>query len=155
MLDIYDELKKLTTALNESNIPYALCGGLAMAVHGRARATIDIDLLIPPESLNEALSTARELGYTVRGLDMTFADGAVEIRRISKIDSDDGELLSLDLLLVTPEIQTVWDSRMKGEWEGGNLFVVSPAGLIRLKRLRGSGQDLDDIKQLSEASADD
>ncbi|MBA2703729.1 MAG: hypothetical protein H0U60_07745 [Blastocatellia bacterium] len=35
------------------------------------------------------------------------------------------------------------------EWEGNKPTVVSPKGLITLKRLRGSGQDLDDIKALS------
>ena len=80
---------------------------------------------------------------------MTFANGVIEIRRVSKIDPKDSEILSLDLLLITPEIRPVWDSRMKGEWEGGKLSVVSPKGLIVLKQLRGSGQDLDDIKALS------
>jgi hypothetical protein len=39
---------------------------------------------------------------------------------------------------------------MEVEWEGGKLQVVSQEGLITLKSLRMSGQDLDDIKQLKE-----
>ncbi|MEA2203263.1 MAG: hypothetical protein QOE77_39 [Blastocatellia bacterium] len=150
MLDITEELRDLVEMLNEWQIDYALCGGMAMAVHDRARMTIDIDMLIQSESLERVIALAGELDYNIRGLDMTFANGAVEIRRVSKIDTDAGDLLSLDLLLVTPETRMAWDTRMRLEWEGGMLSVVSRAGLIALKQLRMSGKDLDDIKALQE-----
>jgi hypothetical protein len=149
MLDIADELRKLVAALDEHEIDYALCGGMAMGVYGLARATIDIDLLILSDSLDEVFAIAKSLGYNIRGKDMSFANGAVEIRRTSKIDAEDGELLSLDLLLVTPNILAVWESRLEAEWEAGKLSVVSASGLIALKQLRGSDQDLVDIKALA------
>ena len=148
MIDITDELRALVAALDEQEIDYALCGGMAMAVHGRLRTTIDIDLLILAASLNDVLAIAKSLDYNVRGKDLSFANGAIEIRRVSKIDPNDGELLSLDLLLVTPEINEMWESRVEAEWEGGKLSVVSASGLIALKQLRGSGQDLADIEAL-------
>ena len=55
MFDIADELRLLVKSLDQGNIAYALCGGMAMAVHDRPRFTIDIDLLIQPESLEAAL----------------------------------------------------------------------------------------------------
>jgi hypothetical protein len=148
MLDIYDEFLRLVEALDKGEVDYALCGGMALAVHGSPRATIDIDLLVLSESLDTILSLARDLGYTIRGKDLTFAGGAIEIRRVSKIDRESGDLLSLDLLLVTPEIQGVWATRFRTDWENRHLSVVSRDGLIELKRLRGSGQDLDDIEKL-------
>jgi len=148
MIDITDELRALVAALDKLEIDYALCGGMAMAVHGRLRMTIDIDLLIPAASLEDVFAIAKSLDYNVRGKDLSFADGAIEIRRVSKIDPDDGELLSLDLLLVTPQINEMWESRVEAEWEGGKLSVVSASGLIALKQLRGSGQDLADIEAL-------
>jgi Nucleotidyl transferase AbiEii toxin, Type IV TA system len=150
MIDIHDELRRVTTKLDEQNIEYALCGGMAMAVHQRPRFTIDIDLLIQEESLPGTMDVARSLGYNIRGKDLSFANGAVEIRRVSKIDPDSGDLLTLDLLLVTPEVRVAWDSRVQAEWEGGTLTVVSAAGLIAMKQLRRSGTDLDDIKALEE-----
>jgi len=149
MIDLLVELRKLISLLDENDIDYALCGGLAMGVHGRARATVDIDLLILWESMSEALGIANTLGYNIRGKDLSFANGAVEIRRVSKIDPEDGELLSLDLLLATPDIRDVWESREQVEWEGGKLTVVSVSGLIALKQLRRSYQDLADIEALS------
>ena len=149
MLDLVDELRKLVAGLNEHEIDYALCGGMAMGVYGIARTTIDIDLLIRSESLNEVFAIAKALGYNIRGKDLSLANGSIEIRRVSKIDPDDGELLSLDLLLVTSDILGSWESRLEAEWEGGKLSVVSAGGLIALKQLRGSEQDLVDIKALT------
>lgn len=151
MFDLYEELKALISALDEKGIDYALCGGLAMAVHGSPRATVDIDLLALEERLEEAKSVARTLGYTIEAMPMTFARGVVEIRRLSKIDPDTGIVLSLDLLLVTPQILDVWESRSQVAWESGRFWVVSRPGLIALKSLRSSAQDLADIERLREA----
>lgn len=148
MMDILDELRKLVAVLDEHEVDYALCGGMAMGVYGVTRTTIDIDLLILSNSLEEVFEIAKSLGYTIRGKDMSSSNGAVEIRRVSKIDPDDGELLPLDLLLVTPAVLGPWESRLKAEWEGGKLSVVSASGLIALKQLRRSDQDLVDIKAL-------
>jgi hypothetical protein len=150
MLDLLNELRRLVQVLDDREIEYALCGGMAMGVHGRARTTIDIDVLILSESLPEVFEIAKTLGYNIRGKDLSLANGAVEIRRMSMIDSDDGELLSLDLLLVTPDIRDVWEERVEVEWEGGRLSVVSASGLITLKQLRRSYQDLADIEALTE-----
>ena len=147
-MDIADELRRLVSELNERGVDYALCGGMALVVHGITRTTIDIDLLIPAESLSTVFSIAASLNYNVRGMDMSFADGAVEIRRVSKIDPADGELLSLDLLLVTPQVLGSWQTRIAADWEGLKLWVVSRQGLVDLKELRRSDMDLIDIKAL-------
>jgi len=123
-----------------------------MAVYGLTRATVDIDILIPEECLEAAGSAARELGYTIAAAPMSFAGGTIEIRRISKLDPDTGDLLILDLLLATAPLANVWRTRLEAEWENGSLWVVSREGLIALKRLRGSSQDLDDIARLGEDS---
>jgi len=72
MLDITDELRALVNKLDEQNIEYALCGGMAMGVHGFARTTIDIDLMILSESTEAAIAIAEDLGYTIRGMDLSF-----------------------------------------------------------------------------------
>ena len=122
-----------------------------MAVHGLPRATADIDLLILVEHLDKAKLLARTLGYTIDALPMTFSRGAIEIRRVSKIDPETGIVLSLDMLLVTPQIAEIWEARAEVEWESGMLSVVSRTGLIALKSFRSSGQDLADIERLKES----
>ena len=118
-----------------------------MAIHGFVRATVDIDILIQPDSLEKAYKIAEEKGYDIRGLDISFKERAVEIRRVSKID-DSGEVLSLDLLLVTPQVEDVWETREKIDFLGNRLSVVSRDGLIKMKRLAGRPQDLADIERL-------
>jgi hypothetical protein len=154
MFDLYEELRKVISAFDKNQIDYALCGGLAMAVYDHPRATIDIDMLIPGEAFERIPEIAKELGYSIRGLDMSFANGAVEIRRVSKIHPTTGHLLSLDLLLVTPALRDVWESRVEADVEGSKLSVVSRRGLVALKELRGSGRDLDDIAALREDIGD-
>lgn len=155
MLDITVELKMLVARLDQEGIEYALCGGMAMAVHRLPRFTIDIDLLIQEESLAKAMNVAESMGYDLRGKDLSFANGAVEIRRLSKVDRQAGDMMTIDFLLVTPQIRKAWDSRFDSEWEGGRLSVVAADGLIAMKQLRRSGQDLDDIKALEEIESDD
>jgi hypothetical protein len=148
MIDIVEELKTLVAKFDDQDIEYALCGGVAMGVHGFMRMTMDIDFIILPQSLNTVLAIADSFGYKIRGKDLSFKDGNVEIRRISKIDPETGDILPLDFLLVTPAIQKMWDSRIDADWEGGRLSVVTRSALIELKKLRSSGQDLVDIERL-------
>ena len=148
MLDLYEELKAIIFALDENGIDYALCGGLAMAVHGLPRATVDIDLLVLAERLEEAKLVICGLGYTIEAQPMTFHKGAIEIRRWSKIDPSDGDVLTVDFLLVTPAVIDAWTSRIKVASTQGIVSVVSREGLIKLKSFRRSGQDLDDIERL-------
>jgi hypothetical protein len=152
MLDLLDELVVLIEALERDGIEYALCGGLAMAVWGLPRATIDIDLLIQPESLPAVERVAASVGYTLKARPMTFSAGAIVIHRVTKIDPDGGDVLMLDLLLVTPPVLDAWQNRTRVEWDHGVISVVSREGLVTLKSFRGSGTDLDDIKRLKEES---
>lgn len=114
------------------------------------RATLDIDLLIPTDALAQVSEIAQCLGYGMAAEPMAFADNAVQIHRLSKIDRESEDSLSLDLLLVTPKIASVWSSRQQIQWENQPLVVVSRRGLAQLKSLRGSGQDRDDIERLKE-----
>lgn len=152
MPTLYDELRSLVSALDRDKIEYALCGGIAMAIHGRPRATVDIDILITPESLPQILTIAEKLGYTIRGLDMSFGKDVIEIRRVSKIDRDTRFVLTLDMILVTEPIRNVWDTRVSANLEDGKLSVVSKEGLIALKEISGRPQDIADISALKEDS---
>ena len=81
---------------------------------------------------------------------MSFHDGQIEIRRISKIDDETGFVLMLDLLLVTPEIVDVWQNKLVKPLENGSVSVVSREGLVKLKTISGRMQDKADIEKLAE-----
>jgi hypothetical protein len=147
MATLLQELLEITSDLEKNGIEYAVCGGLALAIHGFARATMDIDVLIRSENLEKAYQVAATKGYDIKGLEISFKESAVEIRRVSKID-DDGEVLSLDLLLVTPPVEDVWENREQVVLSENYLSVVSKEGLIKMKTLAGRPQDLADIERL-------
>jgi hypothetical protein len=155
VIDLYEELKTLVGKFDEAKIDYALCGGMALAIYGIPRATLDLDLLIPQEALGEASQIAQESGYTFIARPMVLASGAILIHRFSKKDAETGFWVSLDFLFVTPSLEDVWKERKVLEWEGGKIKVVSRAGLMSLKSLRKSGQDLEDIARLKEGEDED
>lgn len=146
MAFLLDEFTKLITAFEDAETDYAVCGGMAMAIQGFPRATIDIDLMILAESLDEALNIADENGFNIRGLDISFKDPIVEIRRVSKIIGHD--ILCLDFLLVTDDVKDVWENRESVNYQGRPLSVVSRDGLIKLKKRAGRPQDLADIYRI-------
>lgn len=150
MIDVYAELKRIINALTENKIEYAVCGGWAMAIHGVPRATVDIDLLISADSLEKVFDVARLNDYWLEGLPMTFNNGQTEIRRISKIDDETGFVLMLYLLLVTPELNDVWQHKLTKPLENGSVSVVSREGLIKMKTMSGRTQDKADIEKLAE-----
>jgi acetolactate synthase regulatory subunit len=145
VLDLEEELGALIDALHAANVEYALCGGLALAVHGAPRATIDIDLLVRPDDVERIRQVAASRGFTIKALPMNFAK--IRIDRITKIHPD-GDTLILDLLVYSPELEEVWETRQRRRWNGRDLSVVSPDGLVTLKMLRRSAQDLADIEAL-------
>lgn len=155
IMDLLIELKSLIEAFDKNGIDYALCGGLALAVYARPRATLDIDIMVEPDLLEKIKQIVEALGFNVAAAPMSFKSGAVQIHRMTKIDDETGEHMGLDLLLVTPQIKTSWDSKISVDWEGRKLKVLAPKGLILLKSLRKSGQDIDDIEYLKELIDED
>jgi hypothetical protein len=147
MTNLFDELKLLITELDASGVEYALCGGLSLALHGHARATGDIDILIRSEQITSAFDACSRNGYDIRGADLSFKDGAIEIRRVSKIEPD-GDLISIDFILVTPEILKVWEGREAFDLVDQIIWAVSREGLIAMKRIAGRPQDVADIHAL-------
>jgi hypothetical protein len=153
-LDLLEEFRALVTTLQAERVEFAVCGGLAVAIHARPRATLDVDLLVPAEQVDAARQVANGLGYRIDAGRLVIRRDVVEMHRLSKADPDTGDLLSLDLLIVTPALASVWETRERVAWEHGELPVVSRSGLVAMKRLRSSGQDLDDIRALEDEDQD-
>jgi hypothetical protein len=150
-LDPITELADLVGALERDAVGYAVCGGLALAVHGHVRATDDIDLLVPADQVAAAMRAARTVGFDVPGPRLKFGlrtGNPREVQRISKLDPDTGELLILDLLIVSPDLEAVWSGRVRLPWLDQPLYVVSRDGLATMKRIAGRPQDLADLAKL-------
>ena len=148
MAQLLDDFRRLTTKLNSRGIEYAVCGGWAMAIHGFLRATLDIDLLILTDDLEKVMSIARETGYDVDGLPLNFDGGKTQIRRISRIDKESKQLITLDLLLVTETYSDAWTARRRVIWNDGEYSVVGRAGMKLMKKIAGRPKDLIDLEYL-------
>lgn len=148
-LDLYVELMALANAFDAGGVEYALCGGLALAVHGVPRFTKDIDVLVLPVDAARAKGVAKALGFVAESLPMRF-QATGEMHRLVKFGAE-GEILMLDLLLVGPELQPAWASRERRAVTEGTLSVVSRAALVSMKLATGREQDLLDVRKLSEA----
>jgi len=149
VIDLVAELRGLVRIFDEESIDYALCGGMAMAVHGFPRATVDIDLLIRPEDYERARGASAKAGFDFETRPMSFDGGKMEIRRVTKIVGS--EVLILDFLLVAPSLEDVWADRRLYELSDGPIRAVSRQGLIKLKQGRASKQDQADIERLLES----
>jgi hypothetical protein len=150
-LDLIAELERVLDALARAGVEHALCGGLALAVHGHGRATMGIDVLVPPTGVEAALAAARAAGFDIPARKMIFGlrtGEPREVRRMSKLDDATQELLSLDLLIVGPSLSDVWAARTSVRWRDREIPIVSRAGLVAMKRLAGRPQDLADIAAL-------
>jgi hypothetical protein len=147
-VNLFDELRGVLTAMDNAQVDYALIGGLAVAVWGVPRATKDIDLLVRREDVARALAAARTAGFTLEALPFEFKDGS-EVRRINKVDAD-GNLMTLDFLLVDANLETAWASRSRLPLAEGTASVVSRDALIGMKARAARPQDLVDVQNLKE-----
>ena len=61
--EVQRALLKLTRTLDEQRIPYAILGGMALNEYGYRRVTVDVDVLLSPESLAQFKARNLGLGY--------------------------------------------------------------------------------------------
>ncbi len=152
MIDVYAEFVAVIAALEAAKLDYALCGALALAVHGAPRATKDIDLIARKEDVDRIREVVRSAGFVFEALPMAFSGSGIEVQRFTKLIN--GRPLMLDVLWLTPNLQAIWDDRQRLTWNDGALWVVSRDGLITLKLTAGRPQDLVDIQSLTAAGTD-
>ncbi len=152
MPDLFESFQAVVRALHAASVPFAVCGGLAMALHARPRATIDIDLLAPAEAIADLVRALAPIGFRRREpVPSRLAQGQIVMHRLIRIAPADPEVLIVGVIEGQPGITAqAWDARETVEWEGQPVMAVSRAGLIALKRLRNSAQDLADIAALKE-----
>ena len=156
MIQLRTELLKIVRCLNDANIDYGLVGGLAVAVHGYVRATKDIDILIRHSALAEARNALAPIGYDLDAGIFKFDQGTEKETQLFRVSRADGPTLTtLDLMLVTPILEEVWNAREAVKAYDTEIKVVSKAALIKMKELAGRYQDLADIESLRNISDSD
>lgn len=154
-MNLVDELHAVSRALSDAGVAYAICGGVAVTIHGATRSTKDIDLLVAPDDVPRALSAVHPLGYVYVALPMAFDAGTPRERRVQRATKLEGGVsLSLDLIHEAGGLAGLLADRIHVDLPEGPVTVVSIESLRRMKRLAGRAQDLADLEKLETPDAD-
>ena len=150
----------LFRALNETGVRYVVVGGLAVVLHGYARLTADVDIVVDlaPEPARKFIMTLVDLGFAPRvPVEATeFADPAARGRWIrergmqvfSMVDRAN-PMRVVDLFAQhSIDFDMLWSRAEAVALASTSVRVATIDDLIQLKRLAGRPQDLTDIEQL-------
>ena len=148
---IVEEMLAAAKTLEQAGLEYAVCGGFAVIIHGYSRLTKDIDFLVRADDVERAVAQLAKIGFDEDTGTIMFKDEGQPqpVRRVVKFSGN--SYLVIDLIHVTPQLTEVWETRQSKAYEGGQLVIVSLAGLKTMKARAGRPQDLLDIQKLEQA----
>ena len=150
----------LFDALNAAEVRYVVVGGFATVLHGHARLTADIDLVVDltPNQAKKAIDSLTRLGFRARApVDpQQFADAIVRRRwveekgmRVFSLWDPSNPMVEVDLFAEHPiDFEELWNRAEIIKLTRASIRIASIPDLIRLKRLAGRPQDLADIEAL-------
>ncbi len=125
-------LVELESTLSRAGVRHAIAGGIAMAAHGRVRATEDIDVLVDAVQADALDVALRSLGYAPR------ASGIAMRYERSPLPGLPDMVEWIDVLLARRDAGRTLIARAQASplrWQGIDLPVVDPAGLVLMKCL--------------------
>lgn len=147
-LDLPDDFRDFLVALADAEAEFILIGGWAMAVHGRPRATEDIDVLVRASTANshKVYAALAAFGAPVgpHGVDPdTFAS--------------EGPAYRIGMKPVRIEVRTkvsgvsydeAASEPIRADVDGRLVAVIGCQALLQNKRAAGRHKDLDDVEWL-------
>ncbi len=155
-------IESLFAALNAADIRYVVVGGLAVVLHGHARLTADVDLIVDlaPEESRKAMELFESLGLRPRA-PVAILDFAVPEKRRRWIEDKGMRVFSLvdprhplqevDVFVEYPmDFEELWAGSMIVPLSESTVRVASIPHLIHLKQLADRPQDRIDIAALEE-----
>jgi nucleotidyltransferase AbiEii toxin of type IV toxin-antitoxin system len=146
-LNVFDEFKIIAKKFQESQLAYALIGGVAMAFHGEPRFTKDIDFLIEKDALETICNILTECGYFKSSEPWTFRNTHLTLHRFAKAFGED--IFIIDVLVAGEKRhRKIIKNALRAKSENGIVFVAQKEDLIWMKQIRNSKQDQADIERL-------
>jgi len=150
----------LFKALNDAGVRYVVVGGLAVVLHGHARLTVDVDLVVDLDEGQALRAIDALVGLGLRPRvpvnPRDFADRSIRetwirdrgMQVFSMLDPSN-PMRVVDLFVDHPvPFEELWSRSREFELRDTHVRVASIPDLIRLKRMAGRPQDLADIEQL-------
>lgn len=149
MLDLYNEFEKVLETVEQHQINYALCGGLAVTFLTQPRFTEDIDILVSPNDCERCKAVLLSLGYKFFSTPRRFDNNLLEIHKLTKIDANTSDYIFLDVLsAISSATQEILSKRIRLNWKDKQVWMVSREGLIKLKENSKRSKDQLDIEAL-------
>ena len=143
---LYPDFRDMLSALHAENVEFLLVGSYAVAAHGRARATEDMDIWVRPNVSNsqKVMKALLRFGAPTASLkvedfqtdDLVFQIG-IPPWRIDILTSIDGV-----------NFEEAWRDRKEWTLEGLVVPVLSRDHLIANKKAVGRAKDLADVETL-------
>ncbi len=154
-----DLLKAVVARLDAAGIPFMLTGSMAAAVHGAARATLDIGLVI--DATAEQL---RALVDSLSGPDIyvsseTALEALEQEAMFNVVEVHTGWKADLIIRKSRPFSRAEFARRRSIEFEGIRLWVATLEDMIIAKlewaKLGGSARQLEDVSNLLRVASSD
>ena len=138
------DTEDLLKLLKEHEVDFVIVGASAFPVYGYARATLDIDIFIRPESENVERThrALKEFGYDVS--DISFNDLLTKKLLIRQYAVE----VDIHPFIKGVTFERVWDNKVEAKYGGTPVFFASLEDLIEMKKAAGRPQDLQDLKYL-------
>ena len=146
MIELASDFRDLLQSFVDREVRFLVVGGYALAVHGRPRATGDLDVWIDttPGNAERAHAALRDFGAPLH--DLTRED----LSRPGTVFQIGVPPLRIDILtsVTGVEFEPAWEERIEGEFEGVRFPVIGRRDLLMNKRALGRAQDLADVDRL-------
>jgi hypothetical protein len=147
-LEIPPDWREFISSLLRHRVRFLLIGAHALAIHGRPRATLDLDVFVEPSEAN-----AQRVGAALA--DFGFAASAAQWRHLAVPDRMmrlGRAPLQIDILnqISGVRFETAWKNRTIGTFAGMRINVLGLADYRRNKRASGRPKDLLDLALLDE-----
>jgi hypothetical protein len=114
--------------------------------YGYSRTTLDIDIFIEPSRANakKTLAALKKFGYDLTNITLTDLLSKKILIRQYAVETD------IHPFVAGVTFKEIWQSKVKGDYDGVPVFFPSFNDLIKMKKAAGRAKDKEDLKYLNQ-----
>ena len=145
-MDLNSDLIDLLRALNAEGAEYLIVGGYAFAVHGKIRATKDVDIFVgtDPENAQRVWNALRAFGAPLDELRIQDLTNPETFFIMGRAPNQIDVITTIDGVT----FERAWRNRFTGTYGGVHVNYIAKADLIANKEAAGRPQDRVDVEYL-------
>lgn len=157
-MTVDDLLERVATALDAVGIPYMLTGSMASTIHGKGRATYDVDLVIDPTAaqLRRFIASLPSSQYYVNLA--TALDALGRRSQFNVVDLESSWKADLIIRKDRPFSRAEFDRRREADYRGRRIMIASPEDVALAKlewaKAGGSPRQIEDAAGILDAHPD-